>query len=199
MYIMSFADKYLKYKNKYLSLKNLNQYGGSAIDRLIIDSWVEVKPIDKMVFDGTEGKGTMLDKNKNIITIGNFVLLPSYIKGIGTITSSYSNGTRCFVTREDGKKFRGSCDELVIIHKYDFILKPADFDFGRRDPSDIKIKGKDSKIISIGSDVLLPATKPSSPYSWGKLYGTRNEGRYCIVRTPDGNLFWGHCSKLQSR
>jgi hypothetical protein len=187
---MSFEDKYLKYKNKYLSLKNLNQYGGSAIDSL--STWSEA-PALNMFSDGTEG--TMLDINKTIITIGNLVLLPSYIKGTGIVTSSYSNGSRCFVKRDDGKKFRGSCNELLVINEDNgFMLKPVDYDYGRRDPLDIKIKD-----FKIGSDVLLPYPIPSSTYRWGKLYGTRNDGKLCIVRTQDGNFFWGACSYLQSK
>lgn len=68
------------------------------------------------------------------------------------------------------------------------MLKPADFDYGRRDPLDFKI----------GSDVLLHYPIPSCTYRWGKLIGTRNDGKYCIVRTQDGNLFWGVFSQLQS-
>ena len=180
--------------NVILSLKNLIKYGGSAMDRL--STWGEVSASSQMVFDGTEGKGTMLDKEKTIITIGNLVWLPSPINGRGTVTSSYSNGNKCFVKRSDGKKFNGSCDELVVISGDNgFMLKPADFDYGRKDPLDIKTEYKNFKI---GDDVLLPYPIPSSTYRWGKLYGTRNDGKLCIVRTQDGNLFWGPCRLLQS-
>jgi len=196
---MSFEYKYLKYKNKYLSLKNnmiFTQYGGAGMESLSM--WTEIKP-DQFKFFMDTSQTPMLDKNSKILSRGDTVILPSIegcVYSIGILKEGLGRNM-CRIETADGKIYRGPCSDLES-YKSSFTLKNADYNYGSPDSLDIKTKDRDSKEISIGSNVLLPHNTPGSQYRWGKLYGTRNNGKICIVRTQDGKIFWGPCSELQS-
>ena len=218
-------EKYLKYKHKYLNLKNnlrFTQYGGAAggagggggfVGLESLSLWNKrAPPIHGSVIT------TTLDKNSKILEIGDIVLLPPNIEdcifSIGTLDKIYTKSL-CGVKTADGQHYYGPCSDLKIFRKLNqvpavappkvvpvpvssFTLQNADYNYGSQDKLDIKTKDKDSKEISIGSNVLLPISVPGNQYRWGKLHGTRNNGRICIVKTQDGKLFWGPCSELQS-
>jgi hypothetical protein len=59
---MSFEEKYLKYKNKYLSLINISQYGGASRPEISLQQLLINKAIEyKSLFESTSGTS---DKNK---------------------------------------------------------------------------------------------------------------------------------------